>query len=77
MNLIFFKKNYKIGSCSVMFLIIYGCFRIISELFREPDKHIGYLFGNISMGIFLSTIMIVIGFIIYFNRNDENKSQNI
>ena len=77
MNLIFFKKNYKIGSCSVMFLIIYGCFRIISELFREPDKHIGYLFGNISMGIFLSTIMIVIGLIIYFNRNDENKSQNI
>ncbi len=77
MNLIFFNKNYKVGKCSIMFLIVYGCFRITSEFFREPDKHIGYLFGNISMGIFLSAIMVLIGFLIYFNRNDENKSQNI
>ena len=77
MNLIFFNKNYKVGKCSIMFLIIYGCFRITSEFFREPDKHIGYLFGNISMGIFLSAIMVLIGFIIYFNRNEENRSQNI
>tara|TARA_Y100001970_G_C14253551_1_gene873491 strand:+ start:2705 stop:3490 length:786 start_codon:yes stop_codon:yes gene_type:complete len=77
MNLYFFSKNYKVGSCSIMFLILYGCFRIISEFFREPDIHIGYLFGNISMGILLSSIMILIGFIIYFKRNDENKSQKI
>ncbi len=77
MNLIFFNKKYKVGNCSVMFLIFYGIFRISSELFREPDKHIGYLFGNISMGIVLSAIMILIGFIIYFNRNDENKPQSI
>ena len=77
MNLIFFNKNYKVGKCSIMFLIVYGCFRITSEFFREPDKHIGYLFGNISMGIFLSAIMVLIGFLIYFNKNDENKSQNI
>ncbi len=72
MNLFFFNKNYKVGKCSIMFLIIYGCFRISSEFFREPDKHIGYLFGNISMGIFLSAIMVLTGFIIYFNRNDKN-----
>ena len=77
MNLIFFNKNYKVGKCSIMFLIVYGCFRITSEFFREPDKHIGYLFGDISMGIFLSAIMVLIGLLIYFNRNDENKSQNI
>ena len=76
MNFIFFIKNYKVGTCSYMFLIIYGCFRISSEFFREPDIHIGYLFGNVSMGIFLSAIMVLVGFIIYFNRNDEDKSQD-
>ena len=75
MNLIFFNKNYKVGKCSVMFLIIYGCFRITLEFFREPDKHIGYLFENISMGILLSAIMVLIGLIIYFTRNNKNESQ--
>ena len=77
MNLIFFKKNYKVGTCSYMFLIIYGCLRIISEVFREPDAQIGYLFINISMGMFLSGIMIIIGFIIYFKRTNEIKSKKI
>ena len=75
MNIIFFKNDYKIGNCSIMFLIFYGCLRIFSEIFREPDMQIGYLFGNISMGMFLSAIMILIGFIIYLNRNDKIKSQ--
>ena len=60
-----------------MFLIFYGFFRITSEIFREPDIQIGYLFGNVSMGILLSAIMILIGFLIYFKRNDETKSQKI
>lgn len=77
MNFLIYRKNYKIGNCSFLFLFFYGIFRIISEFFREPDIHIGYLFGNISMGILLSSIMILIGFIIYFKRNDENKSQKI
>ena len=77
MNLIFFRKNYKVGTCSYMFLIFYGCFRIASEFFREPDIQIGYLFGSISMGILLSTFMIIFGFIIYFRMNDETRSQKI
>ena len=60
-----------------MFLILYGSFRIVSEIFREPDIQIGYLFGHVSMGILLSVIMILIGFLIYFKRNDETKSQKI
>ena len=69
------NKNYKVGTCSIMFLIFYGGFRIISEIFREPDIQIGYLFGYISMGTLLSAIMILIGFIIYFKRNHETKSE--
>ena len=60
-----------------MFLILYGCFRIAAEIFREPDIQIGYLFGYVSMGMLLSAIMILIGFLIYFKRNDETKSQKI
>ena len=71
MNLIFFNKNNKVGTCSIMFLILYGCFRITSEIFREPDLQVGYLFGNISMGMFLSVFMIIAGFIIYFKRKNE------
>ena len=77
MNLIFFNKNYKIGACSIMFLILYGFFRITSEFFREPDMQIGYLYGPISMGMLLSVIMILIGFLIYLKKKDETKSQKI
>ena len=77
MNLIFFNKNYKIGTCSIMFLMLYGFFRITSEFFREPDMQIGYLYGHISMGMLLSVIMILIGFLIYLKKKDETKSQKI
>ena len=67
------KKNYKIGTCSILFLISYGVFRIISEIFREPDVQIGYLFNFISMGALLSVLMILTGTIIYFylKRNEK------
>ena len=70
MNLILFRKNYKIGSCSYVFLIFYGIFRIFSELFREPDAQIGYLFNLISMGTILSFFMILAGTIIFLKKDD-------
>ena len=70
MNLILFKKNYKTGTCSYMFLIIYGIFRIFSEFFREPDSQIGFIFGYLSMGMLLSLFMIFAGSILYFKKND-------
>ena len=51
-----------------MFLILYGAFRVLSEFFREPDVQIGYIFGWISMGMLLSTIMIFAGIILYFKK---------
>mgnify|MGYP001210118513 CR=1 FL=1 len=65
LNIIYFKKNYKIGKCSYLFLILYGVFRIISEFFREPDKHIGYIIDNITIGMILSLIMIFAGIYAY------------
>ena len=70
MNLILFKNNYKTGTCSYMFLILYGVFRIFSEFFREPDVQIGYLFNLISMGTMLSIFMILAGIIVFLKKND-------
>ena len=68
MNLILFRKNYKTGTCSYMFLILYGVFRIFSEFFREPDPQVGYLFNLISMGAILSFFMIFAGLIIFLKK---------
>ena len=60
---IFKKKDYKIGMCSIHFLIFYGILRIFSEIFREPDYQIGYILNTFSMGTLLSIIMILIGLV--------------
>lgn len=39
----------------------YGVARLIGEFFREPDAHLGYLLGGITMGQLLSLPMVVIG----------------
>ena len=70
LNFILLKKNYQIGTCSYLFLIIYGTFRIFSELFREPDAQIGYLFNLLSMGTLLSILMVLAGAIIFLKKND-------
>ena len=70
MNFIILKDNYKTGTCSYMFLIFYGFFRIFSEFFREPDIQIGYIFNLLSMGSILSILMILAGIIIFFRKND-------
>ena len=74
MNSVIFKKNYKPGNCSYIFLICYGSFRIISELFREPDSHVGFIFNNITMGQILSVPMIFIGILfLYIAFNYKNR----
>ena len=78
LNKIIFKKIYSKGTCSCLFLVFYGIFRIISEFFREPDVQLGYIFNLFSMGTFLSLFMIFAGFLIFYilRKKNENK-QNI
>jgi phosphatidylglycerol:prolipoprotein diacylglycerol transferase len=68
LNTILITKNYKIGTCSFLFLIFYGFFRIIAEFFREPDSQIGYFFDLFSMGTILSSLMIFTGIIIFYTK---------
>ena len=67
------KPKYIIGTCSCLFLILYGIFRIISEFFREPDVQLGYFFEIFSMGTILSFIMIFAGIIIFNNLRKKNE----
>ena len=71
LNFLIFKKIYKEGYASSLFLILYGIFRIFAEQFREPDVQIGYIFNVISMGSLLSIIMTITGIILFFKfKND-------
>ncbi len=49
------------GALTGIFLIGYTAARSIGELFREPDLHIGFLFGGATMGQILSLPMAIGG----------------
>jgi phosphatidylglycerol:prolipoprotein diacylglycerol transferase len=68
------KLLFKTGYISIFFLIKYSMLRILSENFREPDMHIGYLFNYYSLGTILSFISLVIGVLIIFliKKNEQN-----
>jgi phosphatidylglycerol---prolipoprotein diacylglyceryl transferase len=54
------RKPYT-GALVTRFLIFYGLFRSLVELFREPDVQVGYLWGFLTMGQLLSFFMIFVG----------------
>jgi phosphatidylglycerol:prolipoprotein diacylglycerol transferase len=59
------RKPRPAAAVSGLFLIGYGGFRFMAEFFREPDEHIGFITGGwLTMGMILSTPMIVAGVII-------------
>jgi phosphatidylglycerol---prolipoprotein diacylglyceryl transferase len=49
------------GTLSGVFLIGYALSRILAEFFREPDAHIGFLAGGVTMGQLLSLPMLALG----------------
>ena len=49
------------GTLGGIFLIGYGLARITAEFYREPDAHLGFLFGGATMGQLLSVPMILFG----------------
>jgi phosphatidylglycerol:prolipoprotein diacylglycerol transferase len=53
--------RHRVGLVSGVFLIGYGCARVIGELFRQPDSFMGFLVAGATMGQLLSTPMILFG----------------
>ena len=74
LNRLIFRRGYKMGTCSYLFLIYYGIFRIISEFFRQPDPQLGYLFNLLSMGTLLSILMIIAGLVILNVLRKKNET---
>lgn len=56
-----FKAFRKPGLIAGVFTAGYGLSRFIVEFFREPDAHIGFLAGGLTMGMLLSLPMIALG----------------
>jgi len=51
----------KPGVITGVFMIGYALSRMIVEMFRQPDAHLGYLIGGTTMGQWLSMPMILVG----------------
>ncbi|MDC3152566.1 prolipoprotein diacylglyceryl transferase [Pelagibacteraceae bacterium] len=66
LNILIRRILYKKGECAALFLIFYSIFRVLSEFYREPDLHIGYIFNSVSMGSLLSFFMFGLGILMYF-----------
>ena len=75
-NYLALKKKfiYRTGYVSAVFLILYSILRIFSEIFREPDIHLGLLFNYFSMGTLLSLLTIIVGLfiILFIKKNEQN-----
>ncbi len=52
------------GALTGIFLVGYASARILVEFVREPDRHLGYLAGSLTMGMILSLPILAIGFIL-------------
>jgi phosphatidylglycerol:prolipoprotein diacylglycerol transferase len=68
-------KDFKPGVVTSAFFILYGLFRIVAENFREPDIQLGYIWGYLTMGQILSSIMIIIGLGVLFYVNYIKRSE--
>lgn len=62
------------GLCSTLFLIFYAVARSICETFREPDQHIGFLLGMLTMGQVLSFAMLLLAAIIFITQYNNYKN---
>ena len=73
--LYFRRKNFleKPGLISSLFVIFYSIFRFIIEFFRVPDEQLGYLIFHLSMGQIISIIFILLGIILFYLKNEDNK----
>ena len=75
----FWRTKFRLGALSGEWLVLYGVFRIICEIFREPDRGITLIMG-LSRGTFYSVFTIFAGllFILYSRKNrrfiDYNES---
>lgn len=72
---IYSRKPRPRYAVSALFLVFYGVFRFGIEFVREPDAHIGFMFGWMTRGQLLSLPMIILGGIIFYYAHQYAKGQ--
>ena len=55
------RARWRPGLITGVFFGGYGIARIVVEFFREPDAHLGFLFGGVTMGQILSLPVLAVG----------------
>jgi phosphatidylglycerol:prolipoprotein diacylglycerol transferase len=55
------RRKVRAGVVGFSFLCLYGLFRFLVEFVRQPDAHLGFLWGGATMGQLLSVPMILVG----------------
>lgn len=68
--------KYK-GLTSGLFYVGYGCTRIFSEFFREPDIQIGFLIQYCTMGQILSLPILMAGSILIWQSLQSKKNRDL
>lgn len=71
------RKPRPLMAVSAVFMFCYGGFRFITEFFRTPDEHLGFIaFDWLTMGQLLSVPMILFGIVVYYLAVKKPDSAN-
>lgn len=69
------KKLKAPGALFGLYIVGYGVVRFFIEYFREPDQHLGFVFGALSMGQILCLAMIVGGSVLVLYAYSKKKKE--
>lgn len=58
------NMQWRNGTLAGLYVILYACARIGVEYFRQPDEHLGFVIGSVTMGQFLSYVMLAGGIVL-------------
>jgi len=68
------KKKLFTGFISGLYIFGYGFFRFFIEFYREPDEHLGFVLGSLSMGqVLCIAMMIGAGVLWYIAKRVERR----
>lgn len=66
------RYRQRSGFITGLFFMLYGLFRFGLEYFREPDAHLGFIVGSLSMGQLLCVPMILFGLYLMIHSRPLN-----
>lgn len=71
----FRKKSPFYGFLSGLYIVAYGFFRFFIEFFRQPDAHLGFVLGPLSMGQLLCIAMMGAGVFVWYLGYRQSKAE--